>query len=280
VEASDLQAALKAPAGVTALVLERKGLKRLPPEIGALRALEVLRLDGNLLQDLPPEIAKLGALRVLSLKRNRLVRLPALDRLAKLETLDLSVNQLRALPALDALPALHALELGPNPPLRRPPEFLWRMTRLTRLGLFRFPLGTIPPELARLASLTSLEIGEPGELLEHDRPIPPAVFALARLEQLSIFGSSDARLSPDIAKLTSLRDLSLIATRIESLPQEIGALTKLESLTLDDNRLESLPLASLASLPALRALSLTGNPLRPAALAELRAALPRVAIES
>src|SRR5205823_4721676 len=132
-------------------------------------------------------------------------------------------------PPLDHLRALTSLELGPNPPLRRPPDWLWRMTWLTRLSLFRFPLASIPHDLSRLHKLTWLEIGEPGDLLEHDRSVPTALFSLDKLEMLSIFGSSMTALPPEIARLAALRELSLIETRLTSLPSAIGSLSKLET---------------------------------------------------
>lgn len=280
-ESTELQDALARPADVRSLRLDGKGMTRLPPEIGRLRDLTTLSVARNRLAGLPTEIGRLTRLEVLDASRNRLVRLPEeLGHLPRLRVLDLSVNQLPAIPDLGGLTALAELELGPNPPLVRPPHWLWSLSGLTRLGLFRMPLARIPDDgLARLRNLVSLDIGEPGALLEHDRPIPEAVWTLTNLETLSIFGSSQSTLPPALGNLTALRDLSIVETRLATIPPEIAALTRLESLSLDANRIRHLPDA-IAALPHLKTLSLTGNPLAPGELSRLHSLLPRTQIDS
>jgi Leucine-rich repeat (LRR) protein len=140
-------------------------------------------------------------------------------------------------------------------------------------------MASIPGDLAALARLESLEIGEPGDLLAHDRPIPPAVWRLPRLRTLSVFGSSATSLPDALGDLADLTELSLVETRIAALPASIGRLRKLSRLVLDDNRLARLPVEALAGLP-LEHVSLSGNDLPEAEIRRLREALPAARVET
>lgn len=280
-EENSLESALARPREVRVLRLDGGTRTFLPAAIGTLTGLEELHASGNRLTALPPEIGKLSKLRVLDVRRNRLTRLP--DELAKLKALEVlraSVNQIRLMPDLGGLMGLRELDLGPNPPIVRPPEWIWNLTGLRRLNLFRVPLGRYPSKaFAKLQQLEHLEIGEPGDLLEHDRPIPESVWSLPSLQTLSIFGATSPTISPSIGGLKSLRALSIVETRVTALPAELAKLRRLEDLTLDDNRLKSLPdLSPLA--PTLKKLSVTGNALSATAIATLRAALPTTEIDA
>lgn len=280
-EETSLESALARPREVRVLRIEGGARTFLPPAIGTLSALEELHASGNRLTGLPPEIGKLTKLRVLDVRRNRLTRLPdELARLKSLEVLRASVNQIRVMPELGALSGLKELDLGPNPPIVRPPEWIWGLTGLRTLNLFRVPLARYPATaFAKLKALEHLEIGEPGDLLEHDRPIPESLWTLPALKSLSIFGASSTAIPPAIAGLKSLRSLSIVETRVTSLPKELAILTNLKELTLDDNRLKSLPdLSALAG--TLKKLSVTGNALSADAVATLRASLPTTEIET
>ena len=91
----------------TVLDLAKLGLTTLPPEIGQLTALKILRLDSNQLTTLPPEIRQLTALTQLYLMSNQLTTLPdGLRELRQLELLGLHDN-----PALELSPSV----IGPDP---------------------------------------------------------------------------------------------------------------------------------------------------------------------
>jgi Leucine-rich repeat (LRR) protein len=91
--------------------------------------------------------------------------------------------------------------------------------------------------------------------------IPPAVFDLVELEELSLAGNQLRELSADVGRLTALKRLQLAGNELESLPESIGALTALEGAWLHGNRLAALPEA-LGALTALAQLSLAGNSLQ------------------
>src|SRR5690606_21156659 len=63
--------------GSRELYLDRLGLDELPPEIGTIVSLRILRLEGNNLETLPSEINMLENLSSLDLGQNRLLSLPS-----------------------------------------------------------------------------------------------------------------------------------------------------------------------------------------------------------
>uniref|UniRef100_A0A4W5PGP5 Leucine rich repeat containing 57 n=1 Tax=Hucho hucho TaxID=62062 RepID=A0A4W5PGP5_9TELE len=82
-------------------------------EIGKLKKLETLLLNGNHLTQLPSTVGQLKALRILSLSGNKFREFPAgLGSLRHLDVLDLSKNHIQAVPAEVA--ALQAIEINLN----------------------------------------------------------------------------------------------------------------------------------------------------------------------
>ena len=120
---------IEAPARVGRLDLRRMDLRgRIPPELGGLSALRVLRLTGNRLTGpIPPELGNLVHLRVLALDANALTGAvpPELGRLGNLAELRLEGNALTG----PAPPTPGATRLGAT---------LGRRVRLWRIGLDRF----------------------------------------------------------------------------------------------------------------------------------------------
>jgi small GTP-binding protein len=104
------------------LNLREQLITALPPEIGQLTKIEILRLDNNHLTALPSEIIQLTKLTQLDLSGNQFTALPPeLFQMRNLTTLDLSRNKLTALPPeICQLANLGYLELDGNP-LTSPP---------------------------------------------------------------------------------------------------------------------------------------------------------------
>lgn len=85
----------------------------LPPEIGRLKKLETLSLNGNQLQQLPAAVSQLKALRTLNLSGNHLAEFPSgLEALRQLDLLDLSRNKIQSVPP--EVSELQAIEINLN----------------------------------------------------------------------------------------------------------------------------------------------------------------------
>ena len=129
--------------------------------------------------------------------------------------------------------------------------------------------GPIPPELGRLAGLTSLNLR--GNALAG--PIPPELGNLGDLEEMWLDGNRlEGPIPPELGSLARLRDLRLRGNALAGpIPPELGNLGDLEGLWLDGNRLEGPIPPELGSLARLRGLSLSGNALAGPVPAELGA---------
>jgi internalin A len=214
------------------LNLSDLGLGTLPPEIGALTALQWLDLNDNQLATLPPEIGALTALQRLYLNNNQLATLP---------------------PEIGALTALQWLYLNYNQLATLPPE-IGALTALQWLDLNNNQLATLPPEIGALTALHELSLNN-----NQLATLPPEIGALTALQGLYLNNNQLATLPPEIGALTALQRLDLDNNQLTTLPPEIGALTALKGLYLDNNQLATLP-PELRQLANLRFLVLHRNP--------------------
>ena len=197
------------------LDLSGQGLAELPPEIGQLTNLTVLRLNSNILSSLPPEIGQLTNLTRLILFSNKLQSVPPeIGQLTNLTRLILSYNKLQSVPP----------EIG-------------RLTNLTKLFLFSNKLQSVPPEIGQLTNLTLLELG--------GNQLTSILLEIWHLTNLTILHLSYNRLKSlpqEISQLTNLTGLTLSDNQLTSLPPEIGQLEKLKYLEVSNNPLERPPL--------------------------------------
>lgn len=88
--------------------------------------------------------------------------------------------------------------------------------------------------------------------------VPPQVFSLTDLVDLSLAGNNITHIQDDIQNLTSLRRLGLSGNWLSELPASIGKLKQLENLWIQGNLLEGLP-KEIGDLGKLSVLALTGN---------------------
>lgn len=99
--------------------------------------------------------------------------------------------------------------------------------------------------------------------------LPPEIAKLTSLTKLDFSNNQLTGLPPEISKLTSLARLYLSRNRLKSLPLEITRMTSLTSLSLWNNQLTSLP-PEIVNLTSLTFLNLSSNqlPIPPEALAD------------
>lgn len=137
------------------------------------------------------------------------------------------------------------------------PDLLVGFEGITELVLSGNGLRTLPPELARLTKLHTLDLTE-NDFVR----LPAVVHELPELRHLQLSGNpSFAGFSPETFR--ALPDLVVLAAAgcsIDEIPPEIGGLGSLRSLLLGTNLLTSLP-AELGRCRRLRTVDLAANPL-------------------
>ncbi|MDE2794327.1 MAG: Ig-like domain-containing protein [Gemmatimonadota bacterium] len=209
----------------------------IPPELGELRRLTRLFLNGNdLTGRIPPELGKISSLQALGLSQNSLTgTVPTeLGDLSNLHWLFLGTNGLTGEipPELGDLP-LYRLALDRNRLTGEIPSALTRIDRLEGLYLGWNQLtGSIPPELGAFSRLVELSL--PGNALTGS--IPPELGALQNLEELDLFGNTlEGNLPAEFAQMSRLRILDVGGNSEMSgaLPSELTAL-RLDALRLGD----------------------------------------------
>ena len=120
--------------------------------------------------------------------------------------------------------------------------------------------GPIPPELANLTNMESLQLGHN----ELTGPIPPELGSLASLTGLGLQGNNlTGPIPPELGGLTNLRSLFLSGNALaDPIPAELGGLTNLTLLHFGANSLTGAIPAELGSLIHLRSLILYYNELK------------------
>jgi len=218
---------------VKELNLTEKNIERLPPQIGSLTDLEVLRLAENRLQEVAEQVCELKNLKVLELHGNDLTDLPAsLERLQKLEELTLGGNRLTVLPPV-----------------------IFKLVSLKRLAFPVNKIKSIPGDIKNLVNLEKI-------LCSQNKFVgfPVELCSVPSLKELDICWNNLKAVPDEIGSLVNLTDLYLMDCKLKSMSAEVGKLKNLRRLVLSYNQLESLP-ATLADLPNCRRIDLEHNPL-------------------
>jgi Leucine-rich repeat (LRR) protein len=173
----------------------------------------------------------------------------------------------------DVLTALYSNTNGPNW-IRYPDPVTWLATdqlsqwngviitagHVTGLNLFRFNLnGAIPPELANLAALQSLDLN----FNSLSGGIPPELGSLVNLQQLILSGNQlSGSIPPELGSLPNLTNLSLSGNLLSgSIPPQLGQLSNLQELFLSNTQLTGNIPSELGQLNHLTNLDLSGNQL-------------------
>ncbi|HYP27434.1 MAG TPA: COR domain-containing protein [Blastocatellia bacterium] len=126
----------------------------------------------------------------------------------------------------------------------------------TELNLSNNKLTSLPPEIARLTSLTVIDLS-----FNQLKTLPPEVTKLTNLTELNLSHNRLTTLPPEITKLTNLADLDLSGNELTSLPPEITRLTGLTRLGLRGNKLKIVP-PEIARLTSLAVIDLSLNQLK------------------
>ena len=179
------------------LILNFKGLTRVPKRIGNLTNLQELYLGGNKLTSLPRWIGKLKKLRKLKLGGNNLTKLPAsIVKLTKLEQLNLDGNELTSFP-----------------------KSIGKLTNLRGLYLKWNKLTSLPKSIGNLTNLQELYLEE-NQLTS----LPESIGKLTGLEYLFLSKNQLTSLPESIGDLTKLKTLFLGENKLTSLPESIKKL--------------------------------------------------------
>ena len=276
--------------GVIGLTLSENGLRgTIPPELGGLTNLDLLKLGGNELRGtipsalgnltslgwlelwgnelsgpIPSELSNLSNLVVMDLSWNQLSGpIPSeFGKLSNLTALDLSANELRGtIPSELGNTNLRQLSLAKNQLSGTIPSELGNTKLRWLLDLSENQLsGTIPPRLGVLTDLIELNLGDN----QLSGTIPPQLGKLTYLTELYLWGNElSGAMPPELGNLTNLKEMNLYSNQLSgSIPSELGNLTYLEGLTLSDNKLRGTIPPELGTLIYLEVLSLWGNELR------------------
>jgi internalin A len=245
----------------TTLSLRNYGLRELPKEIGRLRTLQALYLEGNRINSFPSELEELQSLETLDISRNYLHGIPkVVFQIPSLRILDLSENQLNSIPPqIGQLTNLTELNLSRNRLFTLPGE----IQQLINLELFDFSYNLVadcPREIKYLKNLTSLIIASnenmkafPLEILElfelrllyidflQLTELPDNFLVLKKLKKLDITGNPLKKFPLVITELENLEVLDANLIGMQSLPPEIQKLRNLRMLGIAGNNLTSLP---------------------------------------
>jgi len=276
---------------LTELVLVDNNLTgSIPPELGDLRDLAILRLNGNQLTGIiPSELGNLKKLYFLNLAGNQLsgpipLELTTMERLSDLY---LGQNQLTGTipPQLASLQQLTVLAIGNNQLTGTIPVEITTLENLTSLSLSSNKLtGTIPSEIGNLTRLERVNIGTTqmtGPIPEEftnlgalrklwvwEMPLTGAdILQLAKMDQLDYLALVDNQwpegIPSEIGEITPLtewrgRSFNEIPSTI---PPELGNLVNLQELNLAGSQLTGIIPSELGNLVNLTELSLSGTQL-------------------
>ncbi|KAK7238433.1 hypothetical protein SO694_00023444 [Aureococcus anophagefferens] len=248
---------------LTSLLAYDNDLDELPPEIGDLPRLSVLKVGGNRLTHFPEALERCAALRELHAYGNRLVAAAPADRLSHLKRLWLGANRLAAFDGA-GLGGLEVLDLERNERLRAlslPP----RAAELRLYGLVALAAAPVAPPTCATLVLGGCGFVEPPRLparlvslrLESNGLAALPKGLVAPLERLHASANRLTALPDELCDVATLKVLDVAANHIVELPADLGRLARLERLFVDRNALRALPRKLSKTLVELRCY---GNP--------------------
>eukprot|EP01135_Chromosphaera_perkinsii_P005622 Nk52_evm36s355 gene=Nk52_evmTU36s355 len=225
---------------VFALILSKRGLSSLPPEIDLCARLEYLNCSSNSLRELPVELASCSQLRFLRCCANELQSIPQeiFEQCTNLRALTCSGNRLQKLPSqIGKAGRLQLLDCHTNK-LTKLPDEVEACSSLTILSVHTNSLSALPDELP--SSLKRILCSQ-----NCLTSLPSALCKCLQLQQIACSSNKLTYLPADIGNLKSLEKLSCSWNEISALPAQIGMCTQLRLLDCHKNRLEYLPMELL-----------------------------------
>lgn len=235
------------------LYLSDNPLGRFPESIYHLQQLNKLYLDNCKMKGIiQKEIGTLKTLKLLDLEGNRITYLPIeLRELKQLKSLNLSKNPLGGFPEpLFSMQQLNELNLSNCNIKGDLPAEIGQLSKLNMLNLRKNQLISISPNIAKLSTLNALYLQD--NLI---KVLPAEMAGLLRLKYLDFdWGKIDSL--PNLPFWKSLKELTL--NRISKLPKGMAYLKNLETLDLSSTHLHTLPIEIL-DLPSLKQLILSDN---------------------
>lgn len=226
----------------------------IPENIGQLRRLESLTLDGlRRPQVLPESFGQLRNLRKLLILSDGDVVLPeSFAELSELESLNIRAASWQAPRGLHRLSKLTSLDLG-KCRFQGVPEELATMDAVTTVylgGQHPEDLARLLPVVARLRNLKTLQLAT--------NVVPAEVAACQQIRELVVWGARE--LPESLGQLKGLEVLVLSLGDFAALPESIGDLENLTLLNVSENpSFETLP-ESVGRLQKLQTLILEENP--------------------
>lgn len=263
---------------------------KLPPEIGELEVLEILRLNGNRMDgDLPKRLSECLQLRELDLRGNRFGSIMSFDQdgteiltetenyaqtmevlseCKKLEILLLDGNPIRWIGKMSAIEDVqHEMNANVDPA-----KFI-DFPVLKKFSMsYRLSTGNQKPMIFRITNvtgtLTELNLSFCGlEILPNNfftklTGIERLILDGNRFRELPFFSSSVRVHQKEIRQIGPfrMRHLSLYYNHLMALPDDIGELVELEYLDVRSNHLKTLP-DSIWQCGKLRSINATSNQL-------------------
>ncbi|MHA1340890.1 MAG: leucine-rich repeat domain-containing protein [Promethearchaeota archaeon] len=241
-------------------------------QIGNLKELYELDLEGSIFPEIPLAITKLKSLEILNLKYNNIIH-------ANKDTYEflnkwLNWKQLTDLNPYDSFYLsllLKELEFNEefsgysveskriteifikNSNINFLPRTIGIFTELKELDLYNNNLSSLPESIGNLKSLTELNLSS-----NNLSSLPNSIGNLKSLTELNLSSNNLSSLPNSIGNLTNLKELDLQFNRLSSFPNSIGNLTNLKELDLQFNKISSLP-ESIGALKNLTCLNLHDN---------------------
>ncbi|KAL3745699.1 hypothetical protein ACJRO7_014765 [Eucalyptus globulus] len=206
-------------------------LNKLPEELGSLKSLEEILIDGTVVQEIPASISRMQNLRRFSACNClSLIRLPnSISHVKSLRVFTLNGTKITKLPLSAELEKLQHLSINHCRSILKLPTSLGSLASLIELDLSSTGIVELPNTVNKLYLLRVLKID-----FTFVRELPRAIWKLKRLEELhaSRCRSLAGEIPRDIEELSRLRVLRLGYSRIRGLPDSISTLPNLQTLDL------------------------------------------------